>query len=153
MSIFHRISFWGDTHHPKVLDVVRMLLGLLLVVKGVYFLNNSAYLRDIIIENQKINQPPEIITAIIYYVTYVHLVGGAMIFLGLFTRLASIFQIPIVLGAVFLVNVMNSWVNSELWLSVLVLGLVTLFTVMGSGPISLDAFLPAIGDDMDEAQP
>ena len=152
MSVFHRISFWGDAHHPKVLDVVRMLLGLLLVVKGVSFLNNSAYLRDIIIENEKVNQPQELITAIIYYVTYVHLVGGAMIFLGLFTRLASIFQIPIVLGAVFLVNMMHSWVNSELWLSILVLGLVALFTVMGSGPISLDAFLPGIGDEMEDGK-
>src|ERR1700743_1056476 len=119
MSVFYRISFWGDAHHPKILDVVRMLLGLLLIVKGVSFLENSSYLRDVIIENEKVNQPPELITAIIYYVTYVHLVGGAMIFLGLFTRLASIFQIPIVLGAVFLVNMMHSWINSGLWLSLL----------------------------------
>lgn len=150
MSVFHRISFWGDAHHPKILDIVRMLLGLMLVVKGVSFLENSTYLRDVIIENEKVNQPPELITAIIYYVTYVHLVGGAMICLGLFTRLACIFQIPIVIGAVFLVNIMHSWVNSELWLSVLVLGLVVLFAVMGSGPISLDAYLPGMIDDAED---
>src|ERR1700744_4287439 len=147
MSVFHRISFWGDAHHPKVLDIIRILLGLLLVVKGVSFLTNSAYLRDIIIENEAVNQPQSLITAIIYYVTYVHLVGGALICLGLFTRLACIFQIPVLLGAVFFVNIMHSLVNSELWLSILALGLVVLFTVMGSGPISLDAYLPGVSDE------
>jgi putative oxidoreductase len=150
MSVFHRISFWGDAHHPKVLDIIRILLGLFLVVKGISFLNNSAYLRDVIIENEAINQPQELITAIIYYVTYVHLVGGSLICLGLFTRLSCIFQIPVLLGAVFFVHIMHSWVNSELWLSILVLGLVVLFTVMGSGPISLDAYLPGMTDDDDE---
>src|ERR1700761_2497293 len=152
MSVIHRIQFWGDNHHPKILDIIRMLLGLLLVVKGVSFLNNAAYLRDIIIENQAINQPEGVITAIIYYVTYVHLVGGALIFLGLFTRLAAIFQLPIVLGAVFFVNIMHSWVNSELWLSVIVLALLVLFIVIGSGPLSLDRFLPGMITDDDKVQ-
>ncbi|MDB5010285.1 MAG: DoxX family rane protein [Mucilaginibacter sp.] len=141
MNLIHKIEYWGDSHHPKILDMIRILLGLLLVAKGISFLNNAAYLRDLIIENQAIDQPQEVITAIIYYVTYVHLVGGILIFLGLFTRLAAIFQLPIVLGAVFFINIFNSFVNSELWLSIISLGLLVLFIVIGSGPLSLDSFL------------
>ncbi len=99
MNVIHKIQFWGDSHHPKILDIIRMLLGLVLVAKGMAFLSNAASLRDLIIDNEKVDQPQDLVTAIIYYVTYVHLVGGALIFLGLFTRLASIFQLPIVLGA------------------------------------------------------
>lgn len=149
MNVIHKVQFWGDSHHPKILDIIRMLLGLVLIAKGIAFFNNAASLRDLIIENQKVNQPEELITAIIYYVTYVHLVGGALIFLGLFTRLASIFQLPIVLGAVFFINVMTSFVNSELWLSMIVLALLVLFIVIGSGPLSLDNYLTGIAPDED----
>jgi len=152
MNVIHKVQFWGDAHHPKILDIIRMLLGLLLIAKGVEFLDNAASLRDLIIENEAVNQPQELITAIIYYVTYVHMVGGALIFLGLFTRLASIFQLPIVLGAVFFVNVMHSWVNSELWLSVISLALLVLFIVIGSGPLSLDGFLSSLKKDDDETE-
>jgi len=150
MNVIHKVESWGDSHHPKILDIIRMLLGLLLIAKGIAFFNNAAFLRDLIIENQKVNQPEGVITAIIYYVTYVHLVGGALIFLGLFTRLAAIFQLPIVLGAVFFINIMTSFVNSELWLSVIVLALLVLFIIIGSGPLSLDNYLPGIapGEDV-----
>jgi putative oxidoreductase len=141
MNILYKARNWGDAHHPKILDIIRMLLGLLLVVKGVQFLNNAAYLRYLIIENKAIRQSPEIITALIYYTTYVHLVGGVLIFLGLFTRIAAIFQLPIVFGAVFFVNILLSYVNAELWLSIMVLALLVLFIVIGSGSWSLDRLL------------
>jgi len=118
-----------------------MLLGLSLVVKGWVFLNNAAYLRYLLIEYKAIRQSPEIITALVYYTTYVHLVGGILIFLGLFTRLASLFQLPIVFAAVFFVNILSSYVNTELWFSILVLALLVLFVVIGSGPLSLDRLL------------
>lgn len=141
MSVIHRIENWGDHHHPKILDIIRMMLGVLLIIKGYTFMSNAAYLRDLILENKSLSQSPDVITAILYYVTYVHLVGGTLILLGLFTRLSSIFQIPILLGAIFFINDTLAFVNSELWLSILTLGLVVLFTVLGSGPLSLDRFL------------
>ena len=141
MSVIHRIEYWGDNHHPKILDIIRMMLGVLLIIKGYTFMSNAAYLRDLILENKSLSQSPDIITALLYYVTYVHLVGGTLILLGLFTRLSSIFQLPILLGAIFFINDTLAFVNSELWLSILTLGLVVLFAVLGSGPLSLDRFL------------
>ena len=141
MSLLSKVRVWGDTHHPKILDIIRIFLGLLLFFKGVAFFNNAPYLRYLIIENKAIRLSPELITALINYVTYVHLVGGALVCVGLFTRLAALLQIPIVFGAVFFVNILMSYVNYELWLSILVLALLTIFVIIGSGPFSLDRVL------------
>jgi putative oxidoreductase len=150
MSVFHRIESWGDNHHPKIIDIIRILLGLLLVLKGIAFLNNEAYLRDLIIQNHSLSQSPDLIMVILNYVTYVHLVGGALILLGLFTRLSAIFQLPIILGAIFFINDTRSYVNSELWLSIIVLALLVLFMVIGSGPLSLDNFLSDFNKENDD---
>lgn len=150
MNITVKISNWGDRHHPKILDVIRMLLGIYLVTKGSVFLNDAPYLRDLILENNAISQSPQLISALIFYVTYMHLVGGVLIFLGLFTRLAALLQLPIVFGAVFFVNILSPFVNSELWLSILVLALLFLFLVIGSGPLSLDHVLRTIRKENEE---
>ena len=141
MNALNKFRRWGDTHHPKMLDVIRMLVGLLLVAKGYVYFIHAAYIRDLIIENKLINQSEDLISAIIFYTTYVQLVGGTMIFLGLLTRLAAILLLPIVFGATFFVNILNPFFNSELWLSVLVMALLILFIVIGSGPFSVDHFL------------
>jgi putative oxidoreductase len=149
MNITYKISHWGDRHHPKILDLIRMLLGISLFVKGLIFFNNAGYLRDLIIENKAIRQSPEIITALLYYVTYIHMIGGALIFLGLYTRLGALLQLPIVFGAVFFVNIISPFVNAELWLSILVLALLFLFVVIGSGPFSLDRLLSKVNTGED----
>jgi len=147
MTPIDKLVSWGDHHHPKILDLARMILGIILFIKGIQFLNKAAYLRDLIIETPAVEQPPEVISAIIIYVTYVHLVGGAAIFLGLFTRLASLLQVPIVFGAVFFVNFLSTFVNTELWLSVLVLGLLVMYVIIGSGPLSLDRVIKEYVDE------
>jgi putative oxidoreductase len=150
MNVIHKIEYWGDAHHPKILDILRILLGLLLMLKGYAFLNNAAYLRDLIIQNQSFIQSPDVVTGILYYTTYVHLVGGAMILLGLYTRLASIFQLPIMAGAILAINDARSYVNSELWLSIIVLALLVIFIIIGSGPISMTNFLSEFNNENDD---
>jgi putative oxidoreductase len=153
MNFLKNIANWGDTHHPKALDLIRMVLGILLLVKGVVFLNNLPFLREIILRTKAIDQSPEVVTFIIYYVILVHMIGGVFIFLGLLTRLAALIQIPVVFGAVFFVNILISFFNSELWLSVLVLALLMFFVIIGSGPLSLDRYLPNAKSDNYKAPP
>jgi len=141
MNIAKRIGAWGDRHHPKILDIIRMVLGAFLFSKGVIFFNNAGYLRYLIIDSRSISSSPTMISAILYYVTYMHILGGGLIFLGLYTRLWALLQLPIVFAAVFFVNITANYVNSELWLSILTLALLTLFLVIGSGPFSLDQLL------------
>jgi putative oxidoreductase len=148
MKVIRNIETWGDTHHPKMLDLIRILLGLFLLLKGIGFLNHYPFLRDQIIRTNALHLSPDNITLLIHYVTLVHMIGGIFILLGLLTRLASLIQIPIVFGAVFFVNILSPYFNSELWLSILVLGLLTVFMVIGSGPLSIDNLLRnIIADD------
>jgi len=141
MNIAKKVGAWGDRHHPKILDIIRMILGIFLLFKGIVFFNNSGYLRYLIIDSGAIKGSPAMISAIIYYVTYMHVLGGGLIVLGLYTRLWALLQLPIVFAAVFFVNITAPYVNSELWLSILVLALLGVFVIFGSGPFSLDRLL------------
>jgi uncharacterized membrane protein YphA (DoxX/SURF4 family) len=138
MNLIRKTTKWGDTHHPKILDIIRMLLGILLCVRSYVYFNNAGYIRELIISNKLISQSPDFILALIYYSTYIQLVCGFLIFAGLKTRVAAVIIIPLIFGAVFFVNILNPFFNSELWLSILVLALLVLFIFIGSGPLSLD---------------
>jgi putative oxidoreductase len=141
MNLVHKIENWGDTHHPKILDLVRIALGVFLLLKGIVFMENTAYLKNIIDSQDVIDLSPIVLIILVYYVTFAHMVGGILIALGILTRLASIIQIPIVLGAVFLTSIFQEPINTMAWPSITALILLVLFTILGSGPISLDKYL------------
>ena len=63
-----------------------------------------------------------------------------MILAGLFTRLAVLLQIPILIGAVFFVNAKQGVFAgaSDLLFSVIILVMLCFFLVEGGGPFSLD---------------
>jgi len=147
MNTVHKIEQWGDAHHPKALDIVRIAVGVFLFLKGLAFMDNTTNLQTLI-ENQHFVQfAPVALMVLVYYVTFAHLVGGVMIVLGTHTRLACVIQIPIVLAAVFLTSIFVEPINTLVWPSVLALAMLVLFTVLGSGPWSLDNYL-ASWDDM-----
>jgi putative oxidoreductase len=61
----------------------------------------------------------------------------------LLTRMSVVFQMPILLGAIFFVNLTRglTFVNSELWLSLIVFLMLVVFWIVGSGPFSVDAWI------------
>ena len=141
MDLVHKIEIWGDTHHPKLLDVVRVALGDFLFLKGVAFMENTADLKGIIEAQDSIVFPASALMILVYYVTFIHMVGGVMIAFGLLTRVTCLMQIPIVIGAVIMNDVLISPINTQLWLSVITLVLLFVFMILGSGPLSLDKYL------------
>ena len=40
MNYVQRVEHWGEAHHPKWLDFVRIALGIFLLAKGVEFADN-----------------------------------------------------------------------------------------------------------------
>ena len=141
MNLVHKIEHWGDTHHPKVLDIVRVVLGIFLFVKGITFMENTSYLRGIITDQDVVDVSPDMLMILVYYVAFAHMVGGILIAMGILTRLGCIIQIPILVGAVFLTGIFQEPINAMLWPSVTALALLILFTILGSGPWSLDKVL------------
>ncbi|MDN5289250.1 MAG: DoxX family rane protein [Mucilaginibacter sp.] len=143
MNLVHKIENWGDTHHPKILDLIRIALGVFLLVKGIAFMENTAYLKSLIDNQNVVDLSPVVLMIMVYYVTFAHMVGGILIAVGILTRLGCIIQIPIVLVAVFLTstNIFQEPINAMAWPSVTALVLLVIFTILGSGPISLDKYL------------
>lgn len=75
------------------------------------------------------------------YITIGHLIGGLSLALGFFTRLGSIFQIPILAGAVFIAHEKGLMMGGQsLELAALVLFLLNVYLFFGSGPLSLDHY-------------
>ena len=141
MNLIHKIERWGDNHHPWYLDIIRILLGIFLLLKGLAFMDNTASLKSLIENQPDIAVAPGLLMALVYYVTFVHMVGGTLIALGILTRFSSIMQIPVVFGAVFFVNILQSPFNTDLTSSVAALIFLTVFAVVGSGKISLENYL------------
>lgn len=139
MNMMNRIEHWGDTHHPAWLDAVRIGLGVLLFVKGVSFISDTTKLSELVSE---LDIRLWTVTAV-HYVAFAHIFGGFLIALGCLTRLSALIQIPILITAVFFVNMRTgfSYLNSELWLSLIVLFLVVLFSIIGSGKFSMDEWM------------
>lgn len=146
MNVIHRIEKWGDNHHPRFLDVIRILLGIFLLLKGLGFMDNTANLKTIIANQSDIAIAPGLLMALVYYVTFVHMVGGTLIALGILTRFSSIMQIPVVFGAVFFINVLQSPFNTDLTSSVAALIFLVVFAVIGSGRLSLESYLKTCND-------
>jgi uncharacterized membrane protein YphA (DoxX/SURF4 family) len=77
-----------------------------------------------------------------HYVIFAHILGGPLIAVGLFTRFASLIQLPILIGAVFMVNAPKGFLSignhMELEISLLVLVGLVVFIVFGAGKYSID---------------
>ena len=68
---------------------------------------------------------------------WVNLVGGVLLTVGLFTRLAALVQIPLMFGAVLFVNLKDT-ATADLPFSFLILVLVVVFSFIGGGYFSMD---------------
>lgn len=78
-----------------------------------------------------------------HYVIFAHILGGPLIVFGLFTRIACAIQLPILIGAVFLVNAPRGFLSlgnhMELEMSLIILAGLIVFMVFGAGRFSIDA--------------
>jgi len=102
MNLLHRIEYWGDHHHPKWLDLVRIALGIFLCYKGVQFMRNTGVLIDLMSDKMSFGQFTLVLLS--HYIVFAHIMGGFLLALGLLTRFACLIQIPILLGAIIFVN-------------------------------------------------
>lgn len=139
MNYFQRLEHWGDTHHPKYLDILRIALGIYLCFKGIEFARNSTLLNEVISRQVPFNTLLELIVG--HYVIFAHIMGGFFLAIGLLTRFACIIQIPILIGAIIFVNIDLTNHFTEMLLAILILGLLIYFTVIGSGPWSVDRLI------------
>lgn len=141
MNLAQRLEVWGDRHHPKWLDIVRIVLGIFLCYKGIEFLQNMSMLMNMM--TNSLSFSAFVLILFSHYIVFSHLLGGILLALGLLTRFACLIQIPILLGAIIFVNSSGGVLNpfSELLLSILILVLLILFLIIGNGPWSFEWFV------------
>lgn len=120
-----------------VLDVVRVYLGAGLFVRGLALIGLDAGILEL--TGGSVSGVP--LSGIAIYVMAAHLVGGAFLILGLYTRLAALIQLPVLVGAVFFIHWQEGLLsaNQSLEFSALVLFLLLILCVFGSSEWSLDA--------------
>ena len=135
MGLVRQIESWSNSHNPKWLVVLRAGLGLCFFIKGIQFIYHSGLL-DSIFADPLLSRFEWLGTLL----PFIHLLGGALIIAGLFTRLFCLVHIPILLGAVFLVNIQQGFFSggTDLLFSLIILLLLCFFLVEGGGYFSLD---------------
>lgn len=141
MNTLTKIEHWADSHHPNWIDIIRIALGLTILLKGIFFTRNIGDLLQLMERADLLF----VSLGVAHYIAFAHLVGGILIAMGLVTRFAIIFQLPILLLAVFLVNVKQGFFtvsnNLEFELSLVVLILLVVFLIYGSGKWSVDNWM------------
>ncbi len=138
METLAKIQKWGDTHHPLWLDFFRITLGILLCWKGIQFALHLGAFTELMIQTPIVQSFAISLAA--HTIIVVHIIGGLLIALGTTTRLACLVQIPILLIAIFYVNLPAkiAGLYSEFWLSVCVLVALVFFMIEGNGPLSVE---------------
>ncbi len=126
---------------PLWLTIVRIALGLILFWKGINFIRDSSDLH-LMLQRMSIGVVDKNSVWIEFLITYINLLGGLFIIVGLFTKTSSIILIPILISVVFFVNTRHGLNQStfELVLSAIVLILLILFSIKGSGILSADEY-------------
>lgn len=140
MDLIRRSETWKVEHsHSKILAGLRIVLGLLLIYKGIYFAYHTGEIQSMLsTSNFGFGA-----VALAHYIVMIHLAGGLMIATGFLTRVAILFQLPILLGAVLFVNADRGVfsVYSEFILSIVVLLMLLFFLYYGSGMYALETYL------------
>ena len=137
MAILHQLDKWSTTH-PRLLLLLRAALGIALVSKGISFISDMMTLNALLAQSS-FGFLPDWIALV---VTWIHLLCGFLITIGLFTRLSALVQIPILIGAVIINLSMGIFTpGSELVFSLLVLVLLVFFLFEGGGELSVDDYI------------
>lgn len=133
------------THHQnrtislKWLAILRIFLGLSLFIKGILFIQDKSEINQVFHESLILQKYFWLQTII----PWLNLLCGVFIIIGLYTRLAVVIQIPILIGAIVFVNAKKGLFagESELGISIATLVLLIVFLFMGGGHLSYDKAL------------
>jgi putative oxidoreductase len=108
-----------------------VILGGSLFIKGVDFVRNKVVLKQVISETDYLDKFSFLEVAI----PWIHILGGLFIAIGLYTRIVIFVQIPIVIGAIFvLLNTKtNSFQSPEMIFAVIILILLLIYLKFGDG--------------------
>ena len=139
MNAILRMEDWAEHHHPKAMDFLRIVLGLVLIFRGFSFATHEDLIHSLILNNTV-----QYFTFMgSQYLILISIGGGILIAFGLLTRFAAIINLPILFVEIFFVRMPAGLlpVNRDLVYSVIVFALLLVFLVFGSGEFSTDHYI------------
>jgi putative oxidoreductase len=122
-------------HVSPLIDIMRMILGVILIIMGIRFGANPHDVFYVIGGSTGF-----LSLFIVHYIVMCHVVGGILLVLGLITRVAAIVQLPVLVGALILTSA-NGYgsIYTSFWFTLVVLIMLLAVSYYGSGRYSLDA--------------
>ncbi len=139
MSVVTDVEKWGNTHRPGFLDIFRIILGIFITYKGLEFITGLDELETTAASFNIWFAG----ATLAHYVVFAHILGGPLLAFGLFTRIVCVINLPVLIGAVILVNYPKGFLSvgnhMELEISLVVLAGLIIFTIFGAGKYSIDA--------------
>jgi len=139
MPPLHAFTTWAEARRDSWLDCIRIYLGLGLLARGVMLVFNIR--TDFVLDMLSRTGSDWLASGLLlHYVALAHFVGGILLAIGFFTRVAALVQVPILAGAVFIVHRQDGLfaLGQSLEFSALVLFLLVVIAISGGGPLSLD---------------
>jgi len=137
-------SNYPSRNQSLTLFILRNILGLILIVKGIIYIKDTTDL-SVLIQQTGVGFFSRNSEILAFIISVVSIVVGTFIVIGLLTRVSALIQIPILFVATFFVNIKNigrgPW---ELVLSIFVLLLLILFIIKGSGGASADRYFRSV---------
>ena len=132
MSWYRKIIDWQWANNSLPTEIVRIFLGLALFIRGWLLWMDPSPINLFLEETS--------VPGLLQYITFAHMLGGLLLVIGLFTRIAALIQIPILTGAVFVVHLREGLVSPQqsLELAGLVLFLLLVIFAFGPGKLSMD---------------
>lgn len=124
---------------PWWMTLLRIVLGLILIWKGIIYIRDTTALQQLI-ETTGVGVFSTNSEILSFIISYLSLLCGVFIGVGLFTRASSVVQIPVLIVAVIFVNIRGITNGFELVLSIVTLLLLIFFTIKGSGQFSADEY-------------
>jgi uncharacterized membrane protein YphA (DoxX/SURF4 family) len=148
MERWEAIGRYIEQRRDMVFDLMRIYLGIGLFVKGLEFISDREFLTRALRESAAVEFKFDFLaTFLAHYIPLAHIGGGLLLAAGLMTRISTLFQLPVLFGAVFLVYGRDGLFghNQEFQFTALVLFLLILILIHGAGRLSVDHHLRAKG--------
>ncbi len=139
MKISQHLNIIDQKKKSGIFIILRVALGISLLVKGIQFVQNNSLIRNVFSESLILRNYLWMQTLI----PWLNILGGVFIIIGLFTRIAALVQIPIIIGAIIFVQSKHGIYEGEsnVMFSVILLLLLIFFLIQGAGKPSLDKAL------------
>ncbi len=137
MKNLKRLLSRAGARYDLGLELVRIYLGIGLFVKGVYFVLHGEALISVLNQAGHLNFGG---TMLAHLTGLAHIGGGALLALGLATRIGALIQLPVLIGALWFVSIPQGLFTpgQSFEFTAFVLFLLLIFSFLGGGRWSAD---------------